>query len=425
MRKIRSVIGYFEKSTQATKKLLDFQRNSHIPEYRDQPHPKKLFQDVITRWWSTFRSLRRARFLKKAIKGLLATEEVSCENLSPLEWGILHQIEIALETMAHFQRVLEGENYVTASLVPVAVYQIRKNYQEVIDDDNTLSVVKALTETLLADFDKRYHTSGGNKLGYTNVALVGFGNRYTTVHHYFFIAAFLDPRTKLLLKDMMTDINLQQLEHDIFVLMMTEKALMKDQRNNHNNPPEEEVATQDQNASVQTAASLRMARMFHGLKTTGMAVENQEEDEEEDLTRSKCHAELRKFKHGNVSIDLHKADGTFNDPLMWWKKNESSFTLLARLARMFLAIPATSAPSERIWSRVSRILCLQRASLKPEVAQRIMFVKENLHILRKHYRALVLADRDNDDFLVELEMSYLFGDDDNEDAEIDVGQSDE
>jgi len=223
---------------------------------------------------------------------------------------------------------------------------------------------------------------------------------------------------------MMTDIDLQQLEHNIFVLMMTEKALMKDQRNNHNNPPEE-VATQDQNASVQTAASLRMARMFHGLKTTGMAVENQEEDDEEDLTRSKCHAELRKFKHGNVSIDLHKADGTFNDPLMWWKKNESSFTLLARLAHMFLAIPATSAPSERIWSRVSRILCLQRALLKPEVAQRIMFVKENLHILHKHYRALVLADRDNNDFLVELEMSYLFGDDDNEDAEIDVGQSDE
>jgi hypothetical protein len=71
--------------------------------------------------------------------------------------------------------------------------------------------------------------------------------------------------------------------------------------------------------------------------------------------------------------------------------------------------------------------CLQRASLKPEVAQRIMFVKENLHILRKHYRGLALADRDNDDFLVELEMSYLFGDndDEDEDAEIDVGQNDE
>ena len=47
-----------------------------------------------------------------------------------------------------------------------------------------------------------------------------------------------------------------------------------------------------------------------------------------------------------------------------------------------------------------------------EVAQRIMFVKENLRILRKHYHDLALADRDNDDFLVELEMSYLFCDND-------------
>ena len=47
--------------------------------------------------------------------------------------------------------------------------------------------------------------------------------------------------------------------------------------------------------------------------------------------------------------------------------------------------------------------------------------------MRKHYRDLALADRDNDDFLVELEMNYLFGDDDDEDedAEIDVGQNDE
>ena len=56
-----------------------------------------------------------------------------------------------------------------------------------------------------------------------------------------------------------------------------------------------------------------------------------------------------------------------------------------------------------------------------------MFVKENLHIMRKHYRDLAWADRDKDDFLVELEMSYLFGDndDEDEDAEIDVGQNDE
>jgi hypothetical protein len=46
--------------------------------------------------------------------------------------------------MAHFQPVLEGEFYVTASLVPVAVYQIRKNYEELLNNSHSLGGVKAL-----------------------------------------------------------------------------------------------------------------------------------------------------------------------------------------------------------------------------------------------------------------------------------------
>ena len=186
MKKLRSIVGYFEKSTQATSKLLNFQSKSDVKEYKEQPRPKKILQDVVTRWWSTYRMLRRARFLKKAIMGLLAAEEVSCDTMSASEWAILHQIEITLETMAHFQRVLEGEYYVTASLVPIAVYQIRKKYQEVINSAHSLEEVKNLVKILLADFDKRYHPADGNgKLQYSSVASVGFRNGYVTVHHFF------------------------------------------------------------------------------------------------------------------------------------------------------------------------------------------------------------------------------------------------
>jgi hypothetical protein len=63
--------------------------------------------------------------------------------------AILYQIDIALETMAHFQHVLEGELYVTASLVPIAVYQIRKNYQELLNNAHHLDGVKILPTILL------------------------------------------------------------------------------------------------------------------------------------------------------------------------------------------------------------------------------------------------------------------------------------
>ena len=38
------------------------------------------------------------------------------------------------------------------------------------------------------------------------------------------------------------------------------------------------------------------------------------------------------------------------DPLCWWKMNGSRFSHLEPLARRYLAIPATSTPSERVFS---------------------------------------------------------------------------
>ena len=44
----------------------------------------------------------------------------------------------------------------------------------------------------------------------------------------------------------------------------------------------------------------------------------------------------------------------YNCPLDWWKTSAHRFKNFERLAVKYLAIPATSAPSERIWSRAAR-----------------------------------------------------------------------
>jgi hypothetical protein len=86
-----------------TTSMLNYQSNSGINEYKEQAKPKKILQDVVTRWWLTYCSLRCAQFLKKAIMGLLAAKEVSCDSMNAREWAILHQIEITLKTMTYFQ----------------------------------------------------------------------------------------------------------------------------------------------------------------------------------------------------------------------------------------------------------------------------------------------------------------------------------
>ena len=42
--------------------------------------------------------------------------------------------------------------------------------------------------------------------------------------------------------------------------------------------------------------------------------------------------------------------GNDTDPFEWWRQHRSLFPQLASLARHYLAIPATSVPSERLFS---------------------------------------------------------------------------
>ncbi len=117
MAEMQSIVGYFENSTQAMTKLLDFQCTSHLSIYMDQHRPKKPLQDVVTRWWSTYCSITRLRFLKKAIRSLLVVGDIESEHITKEEWLVLDQLQILLETTAHFQQILEGEVMLRALLL--------------------------------------------------------------------------------------------------------------------------------------------------------------------------------------------------------------------------------------------------------------------------------------------------------------------
>jgi hypothetical protein len=43
------------------------------------------------------------------------------------------------------------------------------------------------------------------------------------------------------------------------------------------------------------------------------------------------------------------------DPLMWWKQHQQEFPRLARMVRQYLAVPASSASPERLFSSVGLV----------------------------------------------------------------------
>ena len=73
-------------------------------------------QDVETRWWSTFDMVDRLLYLENPIK-LYDREDRNGGLLSETELGILRLIKHVLEPFMTAQRLLEGEKYVTVSLL--------------------------------------------------------------------------------------------------------------------------------------------------------------------------------------------------------------------------------------------------------------------------------------------------------------------
>jgi len=53
-----------------------------------------------------------------------------------------------------------------------------------------------------------------------------------------------------------------------------------------------------------------------------------------------------------------------------------------------LSIPATSAPSERFWSRAARVIRAKRARLDPDITARMMFPQENSDLIREYWNKL-------------------------------------
>ena len=105
-----------------------------------------------------------------------------------LEWMVLHQIEISLTTMAKWQHILEGENYITGSLVPIAVFRIRRAYVLVYESPKTLAPAKDLAAKLLDAFDRRYISADETrKVTFTGQTDIGFRNRYTGIYPFFLL----------------------------------------------------------------------------------------------------------------------------------------------------------------------------------------------------------------------------------------------
>ena len=96
-----------------------------------------------------------------------------------------------------------------------------------------------------------------------------------------------------------------------------------------------------------------------------------------------CNAELKLYKRMSPIMLYKKVYNAntktmkkqWNNPLEWWVKNDDP--ILSLLAEKYLAIPATSTPSERAFSASGNVVSARRCCLANQDVDNILFILEN------------------------------------------------
>jgi len=68
-----------------------------------------------------------------------------------------------------------------------------------------------------------------------------------------------------------------------------------------------------------------------------------------------------------------ETDSSYNCPLKWWSLNHSNYPSVWKLAERILAMPATSAPAEPVFSSAANIVNKKRVGLKPQNVDLLVF----------------------------------------------------
>eukprot|EP00523_Entomoneis_sp_CCMP467_P012679 CAMPEP_0168790654 /NCGR_PEP_ID=MMETSP0725-20121227/13527_1 /TAXON_ID=265536 /ORGANISM="Amphiprora sp., Strain CCMP467" /LENGTH=460 /DNA_ID=CAMNT_0008841097 /DNA_START=39 /DNA_END=1421 /DNA_ORIENTATION=- len=417
-----------------TRRLVNFIRKSRLASaffqqiqklVNPNAKPKGLVKDVRTRGWATYSMVERFLELKDALVLMMADTNAplgDCEKLGPTDWDNLELMMQVLQPFKNSQLRLEGVKYVTAPFVAWEVDTIRK---ELIEKKNNFRLWLEANEVvtgsqecprtkrkyvcpvtvLLEDFDKRWRKRG-DQMFKAKVERVG-QQRQIGVHPAFYVAAYLDPRFKTL--EFMRkeggeqDSSIEALKSHVRSLLV---KLSKEKIEETETEEEPEPAAQ-QAATAGVPGQSARERLGHLFRNTFNAPSGGtgEEDTDNNQIEIFCSQEMQNYQMAKQLDLFDKRGGDFSDTLGWWKERATHFPTLAKLAKMYLAIPATSAASERVFSLASRVMRELRGRLNPKLLSKLIFLCETWDTWEQEVGGIQMAAENMERSLNELAVA--------------------
>ena len=373
----RGLCTTFSKSTQLMDQLLESQKTMD-PSRR----ALKTIQDVATRWWSTYSMVNRLLQLRVNIyvvcNSMINRANSSLVNLTDVQWELLKDIDKILKPFMLAQELLEGEKYVTLSLVVSIIEKIRKNLKEELRNTEHSEYVTSMLKVLLQVFTAEWG-SGDKNTQYDEHFTTGYRKRHKGYRVLHMLAAFLDPRTKLLMTFCLEPRNTGCDRNKIYFEARRRAIILLKQRKLTQGPVVPVVPVDGVVPPVDKFGDLFDDVDAQVSLVPAVLVQTDEEVVDKELI-SYCNEP----KMGRLN-----QDSMLSNPLEWWAQHEGKYPILSSLARNVLCIPATSAPTERLFSYAGLTIADNRTNLLPDNAAEIIYLRvawQKVENLRKRKR---------------------------------------
>jgi len=281
MNKARELVGFFSNSSQAEAILLSKQAEGKAV---------KCIQDVYTHWWSTYSMCSRLLWLRHYFSIMEIEGSLTC-NLDEAQWRVIGDTCKVLEPFMSAQKLLEGENYVTISFIPVLICTIRNGLQAVLDDPSTSNQIKTLVKVMMTAFRKHWE-SGDNGTVATEHQTTGEKWRPKGIPLLALMALLLDPRFKTGpgLSDEDKAFLWEEIKEEMLILAAVEHNIQQQQQDainlQQNNYDVEENANNNDIYNI----IQQLAAVNHN---DDMMQENGEDQQQDYNNNNQCvHAEL-------------------------------------------------------------------------------------------------------------------------------------
>ena len=278
-------------------------------------------------------------------------------------------------------RVSAFKKYVTVSLIVILLKKVRDKLLLVVEgDDNSDDVlldqnVIECADEMLTTFESHF---GDLEKPFHKTVQYGGRQRQVGLHPAWVKAHALDPRFKNLKyvpdednqKELVNCLIEEMMEIDVPSIPCVGASSQK-------------VAAKEKGRRKRQKVDADFFREMEADDKLALS-EEQEAAEGGGSLKSLCTDEFERYKKApRQDIMKHPGSTVFSDPLQWWRVHKNKFPRVWQLAKVYLAIPATSCPSERAFSTSGNVLTQKRCQMKSDMASETIFATENIDIVKE------------------------------------------